>query len=76
MFAAFFVIIYLLLSVLGLPCCRGFLWLWPLSRCGTWASHCGGFSHCGAQASELMGFSGCGAWAHLLQLPGPRAQVQ
>ena len=26
-----------------------------LSSCGTWASHCGGFSCCGAQALEFVG---------------------
>ena len=28
----------------------------PLSSCGAWASHCGGFS-CGAQALGRVGFS-------------------
>ena len=44
MFAAFFIMTYLFLAVLGLPYCRAFLQLWPLSSCGTWASHGGGFS--------------------------------
>ena len=64
MFAAFFIMTYLFLAVLGLPYCRAFLQLWPLFSCGTWASHGGGFSCFGAQASEHMGFSGCSAWAH------------
>ena len=56
------------------------------SSCGTWASHCSGFSACEAQALGRTGFScdlwalqhrvsSCGAWAELphgkWNLPGP-----
>ena len=47
--------IYLLLIALGLCCCAQ-----ALSSCGSWASHCGGFSPCGVQALGLQGFSSCG----------------
>ena len=49
-------LIYLVLAVLGLHCCK-----WAFSSCGEWGllsscsarpSHCGGFSCCRAQALE------------------------
>ena len=42
-FCKYFHIIYLCMASLALRCCM-------FSGCGTWASHCGGFSRRGAQA--------------------------
>ena len=57
--------IYLFLAVLSLHCCTGFS-LAAVSRvtlhCGTWASHCGGFSYCRALALGCVGFSSCSSW--------------
>ena len=57
---------YLVLAALALHCCAKALSSCgeqgPLSSCGAWASHAGGFS-CGASALECMGFSGCGIQA-------------
>ena len=36
-----YLLIYLFLSTLGLPCCA-----WTVFSCAAWASHCGGFSCC------------------------------
>ena len=38
---------------------------WGLLCCGTWASHCGGFSW-RAQALGDAGFSSCGTWASVV----------
>ena len=46
------------LTVVGLCCCAGFLWLrgaGAFSSCGARVSHCGGFSRCRAQALGCMG---------------------
>ena len=71
----YFIFIYLLfLAALGLRCCMwAFLWLWLVRatpRCGSRASHSGGFSCCGAwalgaRASVVVarGLSSCGLWA-------------
>ena len=60
------------LSALGLRCyaqsfssCRKQR---PLSGCGAWASHCGGFCGCGALA--------LGTWAQCLWLEGMRGSMQ
>ena len=58
---------FLLLAALGLCCCvRAFPSCGeqgaPLP-CGSWASHCSGFSCCRAQALGLSGFSSCDLWA-------------
>ena len=65
------------MAALGLCCCTQ-----AILRCGSRASHCGGFSCCrahvlGARASVVvaLGLSSCGARAQLLHgmwdLPGP-----
>ena len=69
----FFLFFFFFLSLLGLGCCAGFLWLQPVGatlHCGARASHCGGFSCCGAQALgtwasvvEARGLSSCGSQA-------------
>ena len=57
--------LFLFLAALGLCCCAQ-----AILRCGSWASHCGGFSCCrawalGAQASVVvaLGLSSCGSRA-------------
>ena len=42
----------------------------PLSSCGAWTSHCGGFSCCRATGSRPAGFRSCGARAQPLWHPG------
>ena len=56
-------------------CCMGLHWCtwafsscgqWgPLSGCGVWASHCGGFFCCRAWALGWEGFSSCSPWPQL-----------
>ena len=65
--------------MLGLRCCARACSscgeLGPLSSCGVWASHCGGFSCCGAQALGTWAYSVCSTQAYLLlpmwDLPRP-----
>ena len=73
-------IIYLFLASLGLHCSAQIFsscGKWGLlSRCGTWTSHCSGFSYCGARTLGCVGFGSCGARAQLPRgmwnLPRPR----
>ena len=70
----FFKLIYFIFGCVGSSLlCAGFLYLWQAGatlRCGTWASHCGGFSCCRAQALGtwasvvvVQRLSSCGLWA-------------
>ena len=68
------------LAVLGLLGCT---WAFSscgewglLSRCGTRASYCSGFSCCRAQAVGHTGFSSCGSRALGLRLSSCAVQVQ
>ena len=57
---------YLFLTVLGLRCCKDFSLAavsGGYSSCGTWASHCSGFSCWGAQIFGSTSFSICSSWA-------------
>ena len=55
-----------LMVVLSLCCFVGFPLVVArgelLSRCGAWASHCGGFSFCRAWTVGCTGFSSCCTW--------------
>ena len=78
-FFKIYLVIYLFLTVLGLPCRVGAFLCGerePLSGCGAWVSHCGGFSCGGARVLGLTGFSSCGTWAQQLQFPVSSAQAQ
>ena len=60
--------------MLGLCWCSGFSLVvtirgWLLSSCGTWPSHCSGFSCCWAQALGQVGFSSCDIWVQVVALP-------
>ena len=59
-----FLFVYLLLAMLGLPCCVGFSLL-VIScdlHCGPQLSSCGGFSCCRPWALGHAGFRSCGTW--------------
>ena len=79
--ALFFIynFIYLFLAVLGLRCCEDFSLVAAsggYSSCGTWASHCSGFSCWGAQILGRISVSSCSTWVQQLRLLGSKAQTQ
>ena len=71
---------FLIFGLLGFHCCVDFSLVgsdWRLLfRCGTRASHCGGFSSCWAWALWHADSSSCGTWAQQMWLPGSREQSQ
>ena len=72
-FINLFILFILVLAVLGLHCCMGFLQLQRVGatlHCSAWASHCGGFSYCRAQT---LGMRASVAVAHGLSSCGMRA---
>ena len=84
----YFKFIYLFLfGCVGSLLHAGFLQLWRVGatlRCGTWASHCGGFFCCGAQALGVRAsvvpacrLNSCGSQAleHRLSSCGAQAQL-